>query len=370
MLPQSLLMDYYPSLQKQASYSNLYALDGGTPTRTPHGLRQGPYEARSSFFDSNWPLFAGDWVQADRESLVALGTFNEGPHNRIHVLSCSNETGSAPVSFTNVADGLVTLPQTKVQWNPAGATDHGQIKLFTSGDCLRLWNYNMATRNLEAMFPLVKKSKTVPSPLTSFDWCQADPNLVITSSIDTTCTLWDLTTQTIRTHLITHDSDVYDVAFLAHSPHLFVSVGADGSARLFDLRSLDSSTYIFEHPKSTPLVRVAANPVDSNILATIAAESNSIYTIDIRAPRNPVRVLQGHGAPVNSISWAPPCASGNMLVSGSDDCQILIWDLSMTEVQPIWGSFPDRQEVNNVLWSPSGQWLAAIGGKTLQGVRI
>ena len=31
------------------------------------------------------------------------------------------------------------------------------------------------------------------SPLTSFDWCEADPSTVGTSSIDTTCTIWDVT---------------------------------------------------------------------------------------------------------------------------------------------------------------------------------
>lgn len=30
------------------------------------------------------------------------------------------------------------------------------------------------------------------SPLTSFDWCEADPATVGTSSIDTTCTIWDV----------------------------------------------------------------------------------------------------------------------------------------------------------------------------------
>lgn len=30
------------------------------------------------------------------------------------------------------------------------------------------------------------------SPLTSFDWCDYDYNLIGTASIDTTCTIWDL----------------------------------------------------------------------------------------------------------------------------------------------------------------------------------
>ena len=30
------------------------------------------------------------------------------------------------------------------------------------------------------------------APLTSFDWNETDPNIVGTSSIDTTCTIWGL----------------------------------------------------------------------------------------------------------------------------------------------------------------------------------
>ncbi|RYY82507.1 hypothetical protein EON63_13170 [archaeon] len=46
------------------------------------------------------------------------------------------------------------------------------------------------------------------APLTSFDWNEADTSLLGVSSIDTTCTMWDLTTQTPKTQLIAHDKDV------------------------------------------------------------------------------------------------------------------------------------------------------------------
>ena len=39
------------------------------------------------------------------------------------------------------------------------------------------------------------------SPLTSFDWNETDPNLMITCSIDTTCTVWDVEKQTTRTQV-------------------------------------------------------------------------------------------------------------------------------------------------------------------------
>jgi WD repeat-containing protein 68 len=51
---------------------------------------------------------------------------------------------------------------------------------------------------------------------------------------------------TAKTQLIAHDKEVYDVRFCAKSVDVFVSCGQDGSVRMFDLRSLEHSTIIYE----------------------------------------------------------------------------------------------------------------------------
>jgi len=51
---------------------------------------------------------------------------------------------------------------------------------------------------------------------------------------------------TAKTQLIAHDKEVFDVRFCANSVDVFVSCGADGSVRMFDLRSLEHSTIIYE----------------------------------------------------------------------------------------------------------------------------
>ena len=68
-----------------------------------------------------------------------------------------------------------------------------------------------------------------------------DPNLLGTSSIDTTCTIWGLETGQVlgrvnmvsghvKTQLIAHDKEVYDIAFskAGGGRDMFASVGADG----------------------------------------------------------------------------------------------------------------------------------------------
>jgi DDB1- and CUL4-associated factor 7 len=62
--------------------------------------------------------------------------------------------------------------------------------------------------------------------LTSFDWNAEDPSTIGTASIDTTCTIWDIERETVKTQLIAHDKEVYDIGF-AHGIHMFASAGKE-----------------------------------------------------------------------------------------------------------------------------------------------
>ena len=128
--------------------------------------------------------------------------------------------------------------------------------------------------------------------------------MIGTCSIDTTCTIWDIEKQAVRTQLIAHEKEVYDLAF-AVGTYTFASAGADGSIRHFDTRNLEHSTIIYESSDQTPFVRVAWNREDPNFLATVMMDSNKVIIVDIRYPMLPFLELSGHSNCVNSISWAP-----------------------------------------------------------------
>ena len=82
--------------------------------------------------------------------------------------------------------------------------------------------------------------------------------MIGTSSIDTTCTIWDIEKEVVQTQLIAHDKAVYDICF-AQDISMFASAGEDGSVRHFDLRDLEHSTIIYESEEQSPLLRVAWN---------------------------------------------------------------------------------------------------------------
>jgi FOG: WD40 repeat len=170
------------------------------------------------------------------------------------------------MEFKKIAEATHSYPVTRLLWEPPSAQKQSTDLLATSGDHLRLWSLpsdpqpqtpgssitsrSGRDRNVVKLTPLalLSNSKTPDhtAPLTSLDWNTVQPSLIITSSIDTTCTIWDIPSLTAKTQLIAHDKEVYDVRWCANSHDVFLSCGQDGSVRMFDLRSLEHSTIIYE----------------------------------------------------------------------------------------------------------------------------
>jgi WD repeat-containing protein 68 len=175
------------------------------------------------------------------------------------------------LEFIKAAEATHSYPVTRILWEPPSTSKQTTDLLATSGDHLRLWSLpneahalqsnsinrstNPKEQPIQKLSPLAllsnSKSPEHTAPITSLDWNVVSPSLIITSSIDTTCTIWDIPTLTAKTQLIAHDKEVYDVRFCAQSVDVFVSCGADGSVRMFDLRSLEHSTIIYEPSEKT-----------------------------------------------------------------------------------------------------------------------
>ncbi|EDO17368.1 hypothetical protein Kpol_1060p24 [Vanderwaltozyma polyspora DSM 70294] len=381
-------------------------------------------------FESPRPLYALDWSSDDN---VCLGSYKEDTLNKLQVIHSSDM-----LSWDKVAEHNIIYPVSNIQWLPSVQQPR---KFATSSDSLRIWSLNEEDSSLTEQVNLslckyndqhhsLSKNTTSSSdilgqfpPVTSFHWNPIDTNLLISSSIDTTCIVWDLQSSNyVRTQLIAHDSEVFDVKFLAHSTQLFASCGGDGSVRVFDLRSLAHSTIIYEsnsdqngsdtltdNEKSpSALLRLQPSPSDPNVMATFALDSKSILILDMRNPGSPVLTLEGHSAAVNQIKWHPK--KSNVLLSCGDDCQVLYWDLnewlSPTSLSanenkvnandgPISGQqinapvsqwnqsnvqnvldvpamcYSNRQqEINNIAWRPhGGDWFGCVSGKKFQNVR-
>lgn len=451
-----------------SSYLSPYQQNSPQSQRFPYGSnypvdKLDPYasypqtESRSSYFLSQHPLYCADWIILDNRDLVALSSFREGLQNRIQVVhgssygrldaddaadrsvamdspTVSNQSSnsseelntpkdSLPVlsrefEFQKVSEIIVNYPVTNLQWDPQMLLNGSSERLAASSEVLRLYKVEYSPEPTIVQTHLLANNSTANSsldsydintfpPVTSFDWNVTDPSILITLSVDTTCTVWDLNrshatrdkdTAHVKTQLIAHDSEVFDVKFIHQSTNVFASVSNDGSMRVFDLRSLEHSTIIYEPtlpPPSVPgiaaaqynlqaLLKLLTSNVDQNFLATVGVNLNQVLIIDMRMPGLPVMTLDGlfggmtSGA-INHIEWHP---NSNNLLTGGDDCQALVWDCSTQKATPHGSdvgavidtpvlAYLDELEVNHVCWRRNaGDWMGVVSGKGFQAVPL
>ncbi|MBA0725871.1 hypothetical protein Goshw_006646 [Gossypium schwendimanii] len=303
---------------------------------------------------------------------IALGSFLEDYTNRVDIISFDPETLSFKTHPKLAFDH--PYPPTKLMFQPnrksASSSSSSSDLLASSGDFLRLWEVRESSIEPVSVLNNSKTSEFC-APLTSFDWNDIEPNRIGTSSIDTTCTIWDIEKCVVETQLIAHDKEVYDIAW--GEARVFASVSADGSVRIFDLRDKEHSTIIYESPQpDTPLLRLAWNKQDLKYMATIQMDSNKVVILDIRSPTTPVAELERHHASVNAIAWAPQ--SCKHICSAGDDTQALIWELPTVAgpngIDPLC-VYSAGYEINQLQWSAAQpDWIAIAFSNKLQLLKV
>ncbi|KAJ1299746.1 hypothetical protein OPQ81_007332 [Rhizoctonia solani] len=418
-------------------------------------------------YESQSPVYALDWChthgpnssRARSAFRIALGTFVEDYRNRITIIGLPDESsllegspnananssisangGAGGSDFVVLAEAMHGYPPTRLQWEPASAVGQswpiktsGAELLATTGDALRVWEFLTESDGgvgpgsqtsyvgrqgsaglggkLSQKIALSSSKNPNPStpPLTSFAWNTISPSLIVTSSIDTTCTVWDISSSTAVTQLIAHDREVYDVAWVPHSTDAFNTPQSSMKPPRPPpppVKTEDGT------PRTTAasLLRVAFNPLDANYLATFHMDSPNVQVLDMRNPGQPVVELKAHRGAVSAIGWG--AAEGSMLATAGDDCQVLVWDLTSTMAAASAANQqqsrgpglasprpPDSttrtvfdpalawtgpSEISNLAWSPPmagfslgggvqsqpGEWVVAAMGKSIRALKI
>jgi WD repeat-containing protein 68 len=347
----------HPSQEKFISYGN-------TPYNQQHNIGDSDLSQNENLvlnYASTNTLYSIAFQNTDICRL-ALGTLEKNMSNRIEIVEMENE------NLTLIKAEPHEFPCTKLMWNPS---QNANNTLAASSDVVRLYKYSEEDRKLNLSLTLNNKKSKYCSPLTSFDWNKENNSILGTASIDTTCTIWDLNKNTIRTQLIAHDKEVFDIAF-SQNEHVFISTGADGSIRLFDLRSLDHSTIIYETKDQTPITKIAWNMQNSSFISALAWEKDIVYIIDSRVAMVSLVELKSHSAPVTAMSWAPQ--SHSHICSVGEDKFVLIWNiqtqLDNTNSGPIL-SYKAPHEIYNVSWcNLHPEWIGITFKNQVQLLRV
>ncbi|MED6171727.1 hypothetical protein PIB30_043530 [Stylosanthes scabra] len=290
---------------------------------------------------AQWPISSLAWsLRRDKTPRLAIASYLEDYTNKVELIHFNYHT------FNFTTDPRLVLDHPYAPTNLMFFPSHDDTNpdlLATSGDNLRLWQIHHDHIQLKSL--LIGNKVSDHSAITSFDWAGFDPRLVATSSVDTTCTIWDIEREAMNAQLVAHDKEVYDISW--GGVNVFASVSGDGSVRVFDLRDKEKSTIIYENP-----VR------------------------DCPQPTTPFMELSKHRMSVNGVSWSPDI--GRHLCSVGDDSTALIWEVMETGVQGEGGGDVEplmlhgsTAEINHVSWSPmQWDWIAITFLNNLQLLRV
>lgn len=186
---------------------------------------------------STVPIYSFDWSPHSAHFCsLAVGTFvtqrphQNSPHNQIQLAALSDPQVA---DFSSQASSIVVdFPITKVQYSPHRVSSGDVELLGVSGDGLRIYKSGLSGSSSSGEHELIAKlvpaqistspnssnsasrrpsdaniitnnqngtisnnqniSRNSPAPITSFDWNRVDSNLLVTSSYDTTCAVWNL----------------------------------------------------------------------------------------------------------------------------------------------------------------------------------
>lgn len=335
--------------------------------QSPPGKKSGVYT-----YIAQWPICSLAWsVRSDKRSRLAIGSFLEDYSNKVELVQFNAETGDFTTDNRLIFDH--PYAPTNLMFFPSEDTANPDL-IATSGDYLRIWGIHEDHIELKALLNGNKGSE-FNSAITSLDWADFDARRVATSSVDTTCTVWDVERETVDTQLVAHDKEVYDISWGGFN--VFASVSGDGSVRVFDLRDKERSTIIYENPvPECPMLRLEWNKADPRFMAAVGMDSNKVVIVDIRFPTTPLMELGRHRGSVNAVSWAP--YTGRQMCSVGDDSRALIWGIvaagdqavNRENLEPeLW--FGSSAEINNVRWSPvESDWIAVGFLNKLQLLKV
>ena len=332
-----------------------------------------------SCIESDIINFAVSSLNISKDNNISLLSFkqediNEEEEENDDNQNIKEETSNTNLNNINISENnsIKLKSQVKCEFPVSSIlfSPHEENKnlLISTSDILSVYSYEQEQLNLQVAFR--RKTKNYNGPLTSCDWSRANNAIIGVSSVDHTCSIWDLNKREQKYMIIAHDKEVYDIS-LGPDEFIFMSTGADGSVRLFDSRQANSSSIIFETRDESAMTRLKWNLVNPNFILTVIVDKNEIYILDQRKLNAPYGILKVHTNVVNNAIWAPQ--SNSNLISVSDDKSALLWDIYCDSEKPeeYIMKYEAENEIENVAWGEVTQnWIGIIDGNQAEILRI
>lgn len=341
---------------------------------------QSSFLVQSSSFNEQYDANQNptDYIKtySSSSSLFGLSFQSNQPQIRMITSSMkiSNENSIELIEYTNDSDIIVKkasidcfYPCTKVMFSPE---EQNKNLFISTSDNLHVYQYNDTENSISLNTTLTKNNVIYCGPLTSCDWSIANYAIVGVSSIDTTCTIWDLNKKETKQQFIAQTKEVFDIS-LGPNEFVFMSAGGEGRINLFDTRTKAICNIIFETGDRKAITILNWNLRDPNFLLAVGQDKSTIYIIDQRNNEAPFDVLKGHNGVVNNAIWQP--GSSSHLISVSDDKSALVWDIKNEEngTAKAIMSYMSKGKLENVAWgTETDDWVGVVYDNNVEMLKI
>lgn len=177
-----------------------------------------------------------------------------------------------------------------------------------------------------------------------------DERNILTSSGDSTCIHWDITTGDVLTSFAEHSADVMSVSINPVDKNTFVSCSVDRSAKVWDIRS---GKCVQTHTGHQHDINAVAFFPDGKAFAT-GSDDSTCRLFDMRSYG---QINQFGNARITcGISSVALSRSGRLLFAGYDDGNCHAWDTLGTGDSPAFQlqHSTDKKKISSIGVSPTG----------------
>jgi WD40 repeat protein len=285
---------------------------------------------------------------------------HNGPVNSVSFNSTGNliVSGSKDIRIWDVETGEYSMGPAieltdqvlSIAFNPAG----DRIVFGTYGDTIQIWDVRSIQTILQLSFNRnLEYGYSGPVHSVAFN---SSGTKIVSGSYDHTVRIWDVETGECESMLRGHTRRVHSVAFNPSGSKI-VSGSEDTSIKIWNVATGRCESTLKGH--LFRVYYVAFNSSGTKIVSGSGDKTIRIWDLELLNDDGVLEghdgtvVLEGHTSPVNSVAFNP---AGDLIVSGSDDHTVRIWDVESRACKLILNS---NSDTNSVAFNSSGSRIVA-----------
>lgn len=171
---------------------------------------------------------------------------------------------------------------------------------------------------------------------------------------------WDVNSNEKRPFYMTesiHSNTINSIDILKPNPNLFLSASSDRRACLWDIRTDESPTVLYNNEFSS-LTKVTSNPQDSNY-AAIGTQSGDVYLIDRREPGEFLATTHCFNNSINDLAFN----ESHQLGVAGDTRTVFVFNVKNNNLKEVYRDSRHENQVKDLKWYDSCLYSCGFGVK-------